>query len=197
MWLARHLPFLIPFISAPSTCITYSRGGRQHKGLSIWNVNCAASQLRSESVCIMRWGTCSSFIASLGGPLVYQMMLSIKSFHHRNPHNPSPPRSRIFPHFTFFRREKTKKTKHTRSGAMQIIKPQSNPATETTQWSYCAWTHTTPTHTHTQLPPPTHTHSPAQHLLPSDSLVLKLLTSTEKVNLDVDILDGLAGIKVK
>lgn len=156
MWLARYLPFLIPFISAPSTCITYSRGGRQHKGPSIWNVNCAASPLRSESVCIMQWGTCSSFIASHGGPLVYQMMLSIKRFHHRNPHNPSPLRSRIFPHFTFFfRREKNKKKQNTntRSGAMQIIKPQSNHATETTRWSYCAWTHTTPTHTHTQSCP--------------------------------------------
>lgn len=67
VWLARYLPFLIPFISAPSTCITCSRGSRQHKGPSIWNVNCTASQLRSESVCIIWWGTCSSFIASLGG----------------------------------------------------------------------------------------------------------------------------------
>lgn len=113
VWLARHLPFLIPFISAPSTCITYSRGGRQHKGPSIWNVNCAASQLRSENVCIMRWGTCSSFIASLGGPLVYQMMLSIKSFHHRNPHNPSPPRGPVSSLISLFLGEKKQKKQNT------------------------------------------------------------------------------------
>lgn len=63
--------------------------------------------------CIIWRGTCSSFITSLGGLLVYQMMWSIKRLHHPNPHN-HPPQSPVsFPSSLF--RQKT--NTHIRSGA--------------------------------------------------------------------------------
>lgn len=109
------------------------------------------------------------------------MMLSIKRFYHSNPHNPPPVVLYLFPQISF-------RQKHTFTQGREPCRSSSlNPIMQQKPHrSYCARTRSPPTHMQT--------HTPIQPLLLSGGLLLKLLTSTEKVNLDVD---GLAGIEVK
>lgn len=71
IYLANRPPSrLIPFISAPSTCIVRCRRSRQHKGTSLLNVSHFTRRPEMERV----RGRISFFIGQ-GGPLVHQMLL--------------------------------------------------------------------------------------------------------------------------
>lgn len=130
------------------------------------------SQRFGVCMCIMQQGTQGSYIIGAGGLPVHQMMLSINLFYHPN-RLPPPPQRQIFSSSLLG------KNTHKRSGAMQIIKSQSNHATPSQ--SLTVILEHLNTHTHVQ------THTLVHSLQLSVDLFLKPPSSTEKANLHVVI----------